>query len=167
MACTIDLRGHGEHSLPLDQNVLNDVEIALDYCRSYGKVTTIGHSLGGRLALLSKSDFTIAISPALDQVYSEQTKKIIRDVRGYGANESPMGIFEVMKQLPMYHYDENRPARIIFGSRDVPEIVKSCLLLKADGMPVRESENGLHSDTYLLKSTFDEVKKSLRNWYLQ
>src|SRR5512146_2416314 len=34
--CAIDLRGHGEHMLPLDEHVLQDVETAIRHCRGYG-----------------------------------------------------------------------------------------------------------------------------------
>ncbi len=64
--CSIDLRGHGEHALPMDEHIQDDIEAAIEHCRSYGKVTAIGHSLGGRLALISSADHAIGISPALE-----------------------------------------------------------------------------------------------------
>ena len=60
LACVIDLRGHGEHSFPLDELAGSEIDAAIRYCRSFGNVTAIGHSLGGRLALLSDADFCIA-----------------------------------------------------------------------------------------------------------
>jgi alpha-beta hydrolase superfamily lysophospholipase len=42
-ACAIDLRGHGEHMLPFGVGALDDVDAAIRYCRSYGKVIVIGH----------------------------------------------------------------------------------------------------------------------------
>ena len=46
-SCVIDLRGHGENLLNLDHGVLSDVGAAIEYCRRYGNVAAIGHSLGG------------------------------------------------------------------------------------------------------------------------
>ena len=59
---SIDLRGHGQHPLKLDYNVQDDVELAIQHARRYGKVVAIGHSLGGRLSLMSSADFSIQIS---------------------------------------------------------------------------------------------------------
>lgn len=167
VACSIDLRGHGENVLPLDRNVLLDVDLVVDHCRYYGKVVSIGHSLGGRLALLSKADFSIAISPALNQVFSEETQKILHEIRSYRVYEdAPSTVFDVLKELPIYKQDDkNMSVRIVFGSRDVPEIVKNCTELKYSGVPVKEIEGALHSDTYLLQTSFDEIGKSIKEWF--
>ncbi|WP_067625367.1 alpha/beta hydrolase [Alicyclobacillus acidiphilus] len=166
VVCCLDLRGHGENVLPLDRDVLLDVDLVVNCCRRFGKVVSIGHSLGGRLALLSSADFSIAISPALNQVYGEQTQNVLSNLRSYRVREEyPMAVFDVLRELPSYQYDENRPTSIIFGSRDVPEIVKSCTELKALGVPVKQIEEALHSDTYLLQATFDEVGKSIDEWF--
>jgi alpha-beta hydrolase superfamily lysophospholipase len=37
----IDLRGHGEHLLDLDKNILSDLETAISHFRYYGKVTAL------------------------------------------------------------------------------------------------------------------------------
>jgi len=80
--CVIDLRGHGEHKLALDRNVLDDVEAAIEHGRTLGTVAAVGHSLGGRLGLISSADFTIGISPALQTTYSAGTRQIIDTMRG-------------------------------------------------------------------------------------
>jgi alpha-beta hydrolase superfamily lysophospholipase len=59
----IDLRGHGQHPLELDDAVKDDAELAIQYARSHGSVVAMGHSLGGRLALMSSADFAIGTSP--------------------------------------------------------------------------------------------------------
>jgi alpha-beta hydrolase superfamily lysophospholipase len=81
--CAIDHRGHGEHKLPLDEDVLQDVETAIKYCRSFGKVAAVGHSSGGRLCLIGSADFAIGISPALNTTFSAETQKIINAMRSY------------------------------------------------------------------------------------
>jgi len=55
-ACVFDIRGHGEHPAPLDAAMLEDLEAILTFLRRFGRVAVAGHSLGGRLALMSSAD---------------------------------------------------------------------------------------------------------------
>ena len=165
-ACAIDHRGHGENKLPLDEEVLQDVEAAIKYCRSFGNVAAIGHSSGGRLCLISSADFAIAISPALKTTYSAETQRIINDLRGYRVRESFSGVnFEVLKKLPVPQSIDNMRTLILFGSRDVPEIVSSCKELRAKGNDVVEIDQALHNDIFLLEETFRRVVKKLGEWF--
>jgi len=165
-ACAIDHRGHGENKLPLDEDVLQDVEAAIKYCRSFGKVAAIGHSSGGRLCLISSADFAIGISPALKTTYSAETQRIIKDLRGYRVRESFSGVnFEVLKKLPVPQSIDDTRTLILFGSRDVPEIVSSCKELKAKGNDVVEIDQALHNDIFLLEETFRQVVKKLSEWF--
>jgi len=164
--CVIDHRGHGEHKLPLDEDVLQDVETAIKYCRSFGKVAAIGHSSGGRLCLICSADFAIGISPALKTTYSAETQRIINDLRSYRVRESFHGVnFEVLKKLPVGRSIDNIRALILFGSRDVPEIVSSCKELKSKGDYVIEIDQALHNDIFLLEETFGHVVKKLGEWF--
>jgi dienelactone hydrolase len=61
-ACVFDIRGHGEHPAPLDAAMLEDLEAILTFLRRFGRVAAAGHSLGGRLALMSSADAVAAIS---------------------------------------------------------------------------------------------------------
>jgi acetyl esterase/lipase len=163
-ACAIDHRGHGEHKLPLDEDVLQDLEAAITYCRRFGKVAAIGHSSGGRLCLISSADFAIGISPALKSEYSAETEKIVKGMRSYRARESfPGANFEILRKLPVPQSIDNTRTLILFGSRDVPEIVSACKELKKDGLAV-EINQGLHADIFLLEETFQQVVKKLRAW---
>src|SRR5512140_1165566 len=64
-ALVIDLCGHGENAAPIGPPMLGELEAGLDYVRRFGKTAAVGHSLGGRLALMSKSaDVVVAISPS-------------------------------------------------------------------------------------------------------
>jgi alpha-beta hydrolase superfamily lysophospholipase len=165
-ACVIDHRGHGEHKLPLDENVLQDVEAVIAYCRGFGKVVAIGHSSGGRLSLISSADFAIGISPALKTAYSPGTERIITDLRSYRVRESFPGVnFEILKKLPVWQSVGHERALILFGSRDVPEIVSSCKELKEKGNPAIKIDQALHNDIFLLEETFGQVTKQLREWF--
>jgi acetyl esterase/lipase len=162
----IDHRGHGEHMLPLDEDVMQDVEAAISYCRSFGKVVVIGHSSGGRLSLNSSADFAIGISPALKTTYSVETERIITNFRGYRVRESFSGVnFEILKGLPVWQSTNNERALILFGSRDIPEIVSSCREMKAKGSHVTEIDQALHNDIFLLEETFGQVEKQLGEWF--
>jgi dienelactone hydrolase len=72
VACVIDLREHGEHSLLLDGEAGADLDAAIRFCRLFGKVAAIGHSFGGHLSLLSNADYRIALSPSVNRSLSEQ-----------------------------------------------------------------------------------------------
>lgn len=162
----IDLRGHGEHTLPLDHNVLQDVEMSIEHGRVLGKVAVVGHSLGGRLCLISSADFSIGISPALKTTYSPETRQLIEVMRGYHVRESLPGVnFEILKNLPVpQSLDESRTL-LMFGSRDVPEIIASCKELAANGAPAVEIRQALHNDIFLLEGTFGHIVKKLGEWF--
>ena len=165
-ACAIDHRGHGEHRLPLDEDVLRDVETAVEYCRTFGEVAAIGHSSGGRLCLISSADFAVGISPALKTTYSPATQRIISDFRSYRVRESFQGVnFEILEKLPVWQGANNKQALVLFGSRDVPEIVSSCKELRAAGQRVIEIDGALHNDIFLLEQTFGQILKQLQEWF--
>lgn len=158
--CTIDLHGHGEHPLMFTGRVVEDVEATIQFCRAFGKVAVVGHSLGGRLALLSSADLAIAISPAFCKTYTQQTRDSMKK-RGFRVRQdSPETVYEICEKLPVWEPD-SRPTAIIYGSRDIPEIVKACEEQQAKGVPTLLIENALHSDTYLLEATFEEIGKQL------
>lgn len=162
--CSIDLRGHGEHTLPMDEHIQDDIEAAIDHCRSYGKVTAIGHSLGGRLALISSADHAIGISPALNRTFSAQTREILKNLRSYRAREMyPGQNFEILSKLPAYRQETGRETMIVYGSRDVPDIIAACNEIRSS-IPTVQIENALHNDIYTLEATFKCVIKQLSDW---
>ena len=162
VTCTIDLRGHGEHMLPFGVGALDEVDAAIRHCRSYGKVVVIGHSLGGRLALLSSADAVIALSPAICPTYAAQIHHIIENSRSYRVREpSIASVFEVLEKLPVWKPADGRRTLLIYGSRDMPDIARGCQKLKEKGVPVIEISQALHSDIFLLEPTVDAIKKEL------
>ena len=161
----IDLRGHGEHPLPFDENALQDIEIAIQHSREFGKVVSIGHSLGGRLSLASSADFMIGISPPLEGTHGVRTEELIRKLRGHRVRtDSPRRVFDLLAKLPKWENKDESRWMIIYGSRDVPEILASCDHLRSGRTNVLRIEGAMHSDTYLLGSTFEAIKKQLRLW---
>ncbi len=167
VACAVDLRGHGENPLPLDDRIAEDVKAAIEYCRSFGKVVAIGHSLGGRLALTSEADFAIGISPAIGREFGPQTHEILKRMRSYRVKERiPGKVFEILEKIPDFEPSVEKKTSVIFGERDVPEIVASCRRLEHDGMKGSEVKEALHGDIFLLEKTLGAVKTQLEEWNL-
>jgi dienelactone hydrolase len=163
---SIDLRGHGQHPLELDDGVQDDVELAIRKARESGKVVAIGHSLGGRLALMSGADFAVGISPPLDSSYGERTEELLKKLRGYRVRaESPGKVFDLLVKFSDWEDRNGERWMIIYGSRDVPEIVASCDRLRARRAKVIRIEDALHSDTYLLEKTFEAITRQLGQWF--
>jgi dienelactone hydrolase len=128
----IDLRGHGEHPAPLDEAVLNDVEAALQWLRRYGKVVAVGHSLGGRLALISSADLVIAISPAVAGRPSEEGKQMLL---AFGSttvrSPSPSYILELLRRMDAVK-EPARPVLLLHGEGDIPTLIEGIRHLAGD-----------------------------------
>ena len=151
--------------ISLDPDILADVEAAIEYCRKYGTVVAIGHSIGGRLSLISSADYAIGISPPLDQKYSEKTQESLRKLRHNKVRADVNNwVFEILKNMPPWK-DDGRGYMMIYGSKDVPEIVLSCDDLKMKGGNVLRIEGALHGDTYLMGITYLNVAKQLDEWF--
>lgn len=169
VACVIDLRGHGEHPLPLDDGIQADMDSAVEFCRKFGKVAAMGHSLGGRLALHSNADFALAISPALGSSFGEQTVGILNNFRSYRVSESAPGVlYSIFPKLPEWHWNGCRPTAIVYATRDAVEIVQACKAIETTGdIPVIEINQAMHSDIFTLEATFDCVTNQLREWFAE
>ena len=164
---TVDLRGHGRNANALDLSLLDEVNALIESLRGDGKIVTIGHSLGGRLSLLSSADFRIGISPALDKTYSPQTAAMIGSLRGYRAVESERdGNFKLLNALPLVDESMKSTDLILFGSRDVPEIIEYCRRLADKGIQATKIHNALHGDIFLLDDTFREISTFLSVHFL-
>ncbi|MPQ34127.1 hypothetical protein E4V42_22320 [Clostridium estertheticum] len=53
---------------------------------------------------------------------------------------------------------------LIYGSRDVPEIISLCNSLKTKNSSVIEIENAMHSDIFTLERTFQSVISKLNDY---
>lgn len=120
-----DLPGHGEHPEPFGPSMLEEVQAAVGQARQHGPVLALGHSLGGRLALLSGADAVVAISPALPiqpspgGVYALRTFSTPK-VR----QEYPGQVVDVLKELPL-HSLQDEPVLIVLGEGDPQRIVSA------------------------------------------
>ena len=163
-ALAIDHRGHGENKGLLDEGVLEDVEAAIALARGGGRVVAIGHSSGGRMALVSSADFAIGISPAPATESGAETRRMLANLRGYRVRETRPEInFENLRSLPAWRPDPERQL-VLYGSRDIPEIIAGARLAGENGVRVVELAGALHTDIFLLEETFRIVVAQLRTW---
>ena len=167
VACVIDLRGHGEHSLPLDGEVGTDLDAAIRFCRLFGKVAAIGHSFGGHLALLSKADHRIAISPSVNRPLSEHTQATLKAKRSYRVRPSEFAVvLAIHDKLPIWDpTQEIENTLILFAEWDIPEISSGCITLKNAGARVVQIPKSTHSDIFLVEQTFADVRNQILKWY--
>ena len=164
----IDFRGHGENALCFDENIILDLETSINYCKTFGKVVVIGHSLGGRIALTSSSDYAIGISPALNTTFSENTMNLLMNARDYRVKQKSEGIIkEVVKKISAFDFKDDDKRSIIYGSRDIPEIISVCKNYKAiaKNSSIIEIYNALHSDICTLEDTYQNVANQLRKYF--
>jgi hypothetical protein len=150
----------------MDASLASDVEVALTHARHFGSVAAIGHSLGGRLALDSSADFVIGISPALASSYGTRTRTLLGAARDGRVRQSGTGVvFATLAGLPPFQPRPDRPARLLYGSRDVPEIAAACRWWAERGVPTVEIEGARHADICVLERTFDDVERTLAAWF--
>ncbi|MEN6573668.1 alpha/beta hydrolase, partial [Methanobacterium aggregans] len=83
----VDIRGHGENLHILDGDALNDLETIIEYAGEFGKVAAVGHSMGGRMALVSSAEYRLGISPSLGTTFHEGIHEVMGKKRSYRVKE--------------------------------------------------------------------------------
>ena len=167
LTCIIDLRGHGEHSIPLDREAGADLNAAINFCRLYGKVVAIGHSFGGHLALLSSADYCIAISPSVKRPLTEHTKSMLKKKRSYRVRPSDFEVVRLIHEgLPTWDPSkDNGNTFILFAEWDLPEVSSGCNELKNKGVHVVQIPKSTHNNIFLVKQTFEDVRNYILECY--
>lgn len=128
----VDIRGHGEHPAPLDEGLLQDLEAAVGFLRRYGKVVAVGHSLGGRLVLISSADLVVAISPALASRPSEEGRQMLVNFGSTTVRSpSPDYILELLRKMERVT-EPSRPALLLHGEQDIPTLIEGIRGLAGD-----------------------------------
>jgi dienelactone hydrolase len=124
-ACVLDIRGHGEHPAALDAAMLEDLEAVLVYLRRFGRVAAVGHSLGGRLALMSGADVVAAISPALPQKPSEEGRAMLTHFGSTAVRASGPGeILDILRAMPS-PVVSSRPTLLLHAEGDIPSLIEA------------------------------------------
>lgn len=122
-ALAIDLRGHGENTPLVGPGALDDLMGALGYMRRYGPVAVVGHSLSGRLSLMTDADAVVAIAPSVVQEVSQFGTWMFENLPSPFVNEPYSGyVIDLLKELgdvPAFP----GPALLIYSARDIPNII--------------------------------------------
>ena len=136
-ALTIDLCGHGENLAPIGPAMRDEVEAAVAFVRRFGKTAVIGHSLGGRLALMSSADVMVAMSPSVMMQMSRQGKWMFDNLPSPGVREPYAGyVLELLDKLgPVPSHD--RPCLLLYSERDIESLLDGAMGLQAQ-LPLAE-----------------------------
>jgi dienelactone hydrolase len=154
-ALAIDLCGHGENKAPIGPAMREEVEAAVAFVRRFGKTAAIGHSLGGRLALMSSADVMVAMSPSVMMQMSPQGKWMFENLPSPGVREPYTGyVLELLEKLgPVPSH--GRPCLLLYSERDIQTLLDGATglqaqlpqaekhLISADIRPDVQHENGL------------------------
>lgn len=154
-AMTIDLCGHGENMAPIGPAMRDEVEAAVAFVRRFGKTAVIGHSLGGRLALMTSADVMVAMSPSVMMRMSPQGKWMFENLPSPGVREPHPGyVLELLEKLgPVPSH--GRPCLLLYSERDIQTLLDGATglqaqlplaekrLVSADIRPDVQHENGL------------------------
>jgi len=122
-ALLIDLCGHGENRFAIGAAMREEVEAAVTYARRFGKTAVVGHSLGGRLGLMSSADLIVAMSPSVMVQMSPQGKWMFENLPAPGIREPYSGyVLELLEALgPVPSHD--RPCLLLYSERDLPALL--------------------------------------------
>lgn len=124
-----DLRGHGEHPAPLGPGLLLDLEAGLARLRALGRTVAIGHSLGGRLALMSTADVAVAISPAIPSRPSEEGRQMLLHFGSTAVRSaSPNQILQLLQEMGPVPAS-GRPKLLIRAKGDIPSLIEGITAL--------------------------------------
>ena len=151
----IDLCGHGENTAPIGPAMRDEMEVAIAFVRRFGRTAVIGHSLGGRLALMSSADVMVAMSPSVMMQMSPQGKWMFENLPSPGLREPYSGyVLELLEKLgPVPSHD--RPCLLLYSERDIQALLDGAAslqaelpssekrLVSADIRPDVQHENGL------------------------
>ena len=130
-ALAIDLCGHGENMSPIGPAMREEVEAALAFARRFGRTAAIGHSLGGRLALMSSADVMVAMSPSVMVQMSPQGKWMFENLPSPGVREPHSGyVIELLEKLgPVASH--GRPCLLLYSERDIQALLDGSAGLQA------------------------------------
>ncbi len=136
-ALVIDLCGHGENTAPIGPAMRDELEAALTYVRRFGRAAVVGHSLGGRLALMSSADVMVAMSPSVMTEMSPQGKWMFENLPSPGVREPYSGyvleLLETLGPVPSHR----RACLLLYSERDIQTLLDGATSLQ-DQFPLAE-----------------------------
>jgi dienelactone hydrolase len=129
----IDLRGHGENQEPFGEGVLDDLDGALAYMKQKFPglaVAAIGHSLSGRLALMSEADLVVALSPAVPSKPSLEGREVLTKLSATKVRQdAPDAVLKLLQALGPVP-DKKVPTLILKGEGDIPSLIEGMETVK-------------------------------------
>ncbi|MGE5346386.1 MAG: alpha/beta hydrolase [Acidithiobacillales bacterium] len=130
-ALAIDLCGHGENRAPIGPGMRDELEAAVAFVRRFGRTGAIGHSLGGRLALMSTADVIVAMSPSVMVQMSPQGKWMFENLPSPAVREPYSGyVLELLEKLgPVPPH--GRPCLLLYSERDIQGLLDGAAGLMA------------------------------------
>ena len=130
-ALAIDLCGHGENRTPIGPAMRDELEAAVTFVRRFGRTAVIGHSLGGRLALMSSANVMVAMSPSVMVQMSPQGKWMFENLPSPGVREPYSGyVLELLEKLgPVPSHD--RRCLLLYSERDIQALLDGAAGLQA------------------------------------
>ncbi len=136
-ALAIDLCGHGENAEPIGPAMREELEAAVAFVRRFGKTAAVGHSLGGRLALMSSADVMVAMSPSVMVQMSPQGKWMFENLPSPGVREPYTGyVLELLEKLgPVAPH--GRPCLLLYAERDIQALLDGAVGLQVE-LPLAE-----------------------------
>jgi len=138
-ALAIDLCGHGENTEPIGPAMLGELEAALAFVRRFGKAAVVGHSLGGRLALMSSADVMVAMSPSVMVQMSPQGKWMFENLPSPAVREPYSGyVLELLEKLGPVP-GQGRPCLLLYSERDIQGLLDGAAGLLAQ-LPSAEKQ---------------------------
>jgi fermentation-respiration switch protein FrsA (DUF1100 family) len=128
----VDLCGHGENTAPIGPAMRDEMESAIAFVRRFGRTAVIGHSLGGRLALMSSADVMVALSPSVMMQMSPQGKWMFENLPSPGLREPYSGyVLELLDKLgPVPSH--GRPCLLLYSERDIQALLDGAASLQAE-----------------------------------
>ena len=154
-ALAVDLCGHGENRTPIGPVMRDELEAAVAWARRLGRTGAIGHSLGGRLSLMSSAEAMVAMSPSVMVQMSPQGKWMFENLPSPGVREPYSGyVLELLDKLgPVPPH--GRPCLLLYSERDIQPLLDGAAglmtqlpkaekrLVTEDIRPDVQHENGL------------------------
>lgn len=129
-ALVIDLCGHGENMAPIGPGMRDELEAAVAFARKFGRTAVIGHSLGGRLALMSSADVMVAMSPSVMVQMSPQGKWMFENLPSPGVREPystyVLDLLESLGPVPAH----SRPCLLLYSERDIQTLLDGATALQ-------------------------------------
>jgi pimeloyl-ACP methyl ester carboxylesterase len=136
-ALAIDLCGHGENMAPIGPAMRDEVEAGVAFMRRFGRTAVVGHSLGGRLALMSSADVMVAMSPSVMVQMSPQGKWMFENLPSPGVREPYSGyVLELLEKLGAVP-GHGRPCLLLYSERDIQALLEGAAGLQAQ-LPLAE-----------------------------